>query len=350
MAKMQNNLYINFHDLVGFEIQSENLNVLDFYLKEYENHLIDRLNENIPLVSLRLAVRPVPRKARKNLVHNAHKILARWQYDIDISPEKIMLNAYSNRIGLFMIHHMMVHPSIRYLSAYQNTLMLHAGAVTKNGKSLLITGKGGAGKTTTTSLLLADSQDISPHADDYVFLNDANESLAYITRSHLYNDLLKWVPEISDRLTLNEKTKIQTLSLIRKFSSDSIKWPTRISQRRLWPDKKIDMKAKINAIILLGRDDVTHPKLIEVNQVSDYANELLQMNFSEAQHYIDLLSKQGSNILLNQYVGNWRKKEYELLIDRLRNIPHFRLLLPHKIQAPVEIKFNVNRILRELIS
>ncbi len=74
------------------------------------------------------------------------------------------------------------------------------------------------------------------------------------------------------------------------------------------------------------------------------------MNFSEAQHYIDLLSKQGSNILLNQCIGNWRKKEYELLIDRLRNIPHFRLLLPHKTQAPVEIKFNVNKILRELIS
>jgi len=347
---MLSNLYINFHDHVGFEIQSQNLNVLDFYLKEYEYHLVDSLNENIPLVSLRLEGKPIPRKVRKNLVHNTHKALAHWHYNIDISPEKILLNAYSNFFGLFMIHHMMAHPSIRYLAAYKNTLMLHAGAVTKNGRSLLITGKGGTGKTTTTSMLLADNKDISPHADDYVFLNDSDESLAYVTRSHLYNDLLKWVPEISNRLTLKEKTRIQILSLIRKFSSDSIKWPTRISQRRLWPDKKIDAKAKVNAIILLARDDITHPKLIEVNQAPDYVNELLQMNFSEANHFIDLVSKQKSKKFINQWVGSWRKKEYELLIDRLKNIPHFRLLLPNKTQAPVEIRLDVNRMLRELIS
>ena len=84
-----------------------------------------------------------------------HKLLARWGYRMQVSPERIELDVIGNRLSVPMVHHMLLHPSLRYLSARQGVLLLHAGAVSHLGKSLIFTGYGGAGKTTTTALVPA---------------------------------------------------------------------------------------------------------------------------------------------------------------------------------------------------
>lgn len=347
---MNESAKINFHDIVNLYIQSNHPFFLEYYRNEYANHLVENFKEDIPRVSLDLFYNFVPLIPRKNHRYYLHKLLAFWQYHIDIASNKIKISALSNYFGLFMIHHMLAHPSIRYLSAYQNKLLLHAGAVTRDGKSIIITGEGGAGKTTTTSLLLADEDlGCSLHADDYVFLDEAGHSLAYLTRSHLYDDLMRWVPKLSKRLTRSEVLRLRFFSLIRKLSNDTVKWPTRISYDRLWPKKDIQKKAKISSIISLSPGNRDSPKIEQVKQTKIFAEELIEMNFSEAGYFIDLASKLISKEKFNVWLNNWREKEHDLLLERLSDIPHYRLLLPLHPSFSTETRENISQILSDLL-
>jgi hypothetical protein len=190
--------------------------------------------------------------------------------------------------------------------------------------------------------------DYSLHADDYVFLDETGHSLAYLTRSHLYDDLIRWVPKISKRLTRFEVLKLRFFSLIRKLSNDNIKWPTRISYDRLWPKRGIEKKAKISSIISLSPGNSDSPKIEKVKQTKVFAEELIEMNFSEASYFIELASKQISKEKLIVWLNNWRKKEYDLLLERLYNIPHYRLLLPFHSSFSTETRENISKILCDL--
>jgi hypothetical protein len=255
------------------------------------------------------------------------------------------LQVYGNRIAVSMVHHMLVHPSLRWLAAGGGTLLLHAGAVAKNGKSLIFTGKGGAGKTTTTSLILASGDDWQLHADDYVFLG-GGQSKAYVTRSHLYRDLLKWVPELGARLTSWERIRLEVLGAIRKYSGERLKWAVRLGPDRLWPGKTIANTATPAAILLLERANVPAPQLLPIEDPSATADDLLEMNFGEARHFLSLLAKAGT--LDETWLAAWKATERALLVKILAETPAYRLVLPFA-QSAAEVKATLLPILEKLI-
>jgi hypothetical protein len=264
---------------------------------------------------------------------------------VEINPSEIDLQVYGNRMAVSMVHHMLVHPSLRWLAAGNGTLLLHAGAVVKNGKSLIFTGKGGAGKTTTTSLVLASAAGWQLHADDYVFLG-GGQSLAYVTRSHLYRDLLKWVPEIGTRLTTWERIRLEFFGAIREYSGERLKWAVRLGPERLWPGKAIAETATPAAILLLERAAISTPELVPVSDLADTVDELLEMNFGEARHFLTLLKKAGA--LDEQWLAAWKASEQALLSKILAVTPVYRLVLPLS-QSAEDVKASLLPVLEKLV-
>jgi len=65
-------------------------------------------------------------------------------------PERIELDVIGNRMAVPMVHNNAAPSSLRYLSAQQGCCCYTRGAVSHLGRSLIFTGYGGAGKTTTT--------------------------------------------------------------------------------------------------------------------------------------------------------------------------------------------------------
>ena len=328
---MSKQLLINFHDLVGLEIYSQRDSYLSYFAQEYEHYVSQELAEELPCVRLHIESRDFSFDDPDGFTDHIHKVLARWKYRIAFQPGLIKITAGTNYFGLSMIHHMLVHPAIRYLFARQDVLMLHAGAVCHNDQSILLTGPGGTGKTTTTSLLLSQAGvDYALHADDYVFINQSF-SLSYMTRSHLYHDILNWVPEMSSRLTAIEKIRLRIFGLLRKWSAEGIKWPTRISANRLWPTKTLCNRGKIMGLIYLSRGKTDHqPRLTQLVEVDQITNEILDMNFSEARHFIKLLEKDHSLDDLSSWLEEWRRIEYGLLKRLLDTVPLYQLRLPHR--------------------
>jgi hypothetical protein len=207
--------------------------------------------------------------------------------------------------------------------------MLHAGAVANSGYSLVFTGHGGAGKTTTTSLILASGgTEWSIHADDYVFLTPDSKSLAYITRSHLYKDLLRWAPDVQSRLTPPERLRLEVYGRLRSWSGERIKWPVRLPAERLWPGYDLTRQAKLAGLVILQQDLVDTPQLVRLQPDDVPVMDLIEMNFGEARHYRNLLAKNHTKQDVERLFDDWQASELHLLTKRIEETRVYLLKRP----------------------
>ena len=256
--------------------------------------------------------------------------MARWAYQVGLQAQKVSIQAYGNPLSVSLIHHMLVHHSLRYLVSYQNTLMLHAGAVVFRGRSLILTGHGGVGKTTLTSLLLSrGGSEWSVHADDYVFLTAKGESLAYLTRAHVYRSLLGPVPEIKRVLTPAERLRLEAYWRLRTLAG--IKLPVRVPLARLWPGRPVAIKAVPAGLVVLERGGVSQPVLRQLSPEQAPLDDLLAMNFGEAGHYLDLVGRCLPAAEWQTLAAGWRQREKEVLQQVVQRIPVYSLTIPQQV-------------------
>ena len=250
---------------------------------------------------------------------------------MELAENNIILNVTGNRFAVPMVHHMMVHSSLRYLVSYHGAVLFHSGGLAMNGLSILFTGRSGVGKTTTTSVLLSSqNQKWSLHADDYVFLSRNKGSLAYLTRAHLYQELLVWIPSLARRLSAKEKMLLKLFGSLRSLSRERIKWPVRLDLHRLWPAHEICSVGEPVALVLLSRGSVDEPVLSQEEPGPDLVAELVAMNFHEARHFISLLQRQQLPPETESQIEEWREREKTILTSWIRKVSFYRMVLPRK--------------------
>jgi len=321
-------LEFNFHDKVGLHIVTEDPRAIDFYTLEYGHHF-GRVGDHLPGVCLHWQSSNSPGKRLSGAVPHTHKIFARWTYTLSLDQDKITIHAAGNRFALPMVHHMLVHPSIRLLCSRRGTILLHGSAVARNGGSVIFTGHGGTGKTTTSSILLSDDDPLwQMHADDYVFINPGEGTSAYITRAHLYKDLLKIVPSISKRLSMLEHIQIALYGAVRELSRDQIKWPVRIPLERLWPERTFCHTASLTAIVVLERSNKGSD--VEIVPLEDdlVIEDLLSMNFYEARHFINLVAPFEDNSWPKNWLDDWRGNERDALTRIVNQTKIYKMRIP----------------------
>ncbi len=309
-----------FHGVVALEVESDDPRALAYFDAEY-GWAAGRPEAPVA-VRLRWGG-GVPEG-----VAVSHKALARWRYRLEAREDRLEIMASGNRFALPMVHHMLVHPGLRLHASRRGVLLLHAAAVVHAGRSLLLTGPGGTGKTTTSSLLLAAGPDWLPHADDYVFLAPGPRTLAYLTRSHLYHDLLAWVPELRARLRPGERLRVEFFGRIRKWSGRRIQWAVRLPPERLWPGRPPVLEAPLGALVVLARAAIGAPTLGPVEAVEPVLENLLDMNFYEARHFRRLVLRATGKEGLPPWWRDWQDRERELLRARLLEARLLQLTLP----------------------
>ncbi len=325
---MSSDLEFNFHDKVGLHIVTEDPRAIDFYTLEYGQHS-GRVGNHLPGVCLHWQASNFGRKRKSGAVPHTHKIFARWTYALSLDQDKITIRAAGNRFALPMVHHMLVHPSIRLLCSRRGTLLLHGSAVARNGGSVIFTGRSGTGKTTTSATLLSDNDPVwQMHADDYVFINPGGSSCAYITRAHLYKNLLKIVPSVSKRLSIFEHIQIAIYGAIRELSRDQIKWPVRIPLERLWPERSFCRTASLTAIVVLERSNKGSDVEILPFEGELIVEDLLSMNFYEARHFINLVAPFEGISWPSIWLDDWRENERDALTRIVNQTKIYKMYVP----------------------
>jgi len=322
-------LFFNYHNLVGENIITDDPGAARFFAEECRSHGVEGgLPQALPQVEL--TFHNLSGTVPEGFTRASHKMMARWAYRVGVQPDRIAIQAFGNPLSVSLIHHMLVHHSLRYLVSYQNTLMLHAGAVVYRGRSLILTGHGGVGKTTLTSLLLArGGMEWSVHADDYVFLTAAGESLAYLTRAHVYRSLLGPVPQIKQILTTEESLRLEAYWRLRTLAG--IKLPVRVPLSRLWPGHPVAEKAIPAGLVVLGRGEVSRPVLRLLAPDQAPIDELLAMNFGEAAHYRELVGRCLPGPEWQTLTAEWRQREKVVLQQVVQRIPVYSLTIPQQI-------------------
>jgi hypothetical protein len=338
-----------FHDLVHFQLCTTDPSALAFFSSEFHQYAVESGHHPLPRLTLNFQRNDHPKGGLQGYSHYTHKVVARWNYRFKIEPDCIQIDAFGNKSSLSLIHHMLVHPGLRYLSAEQGVLLLHAGAVARDSKSLIFTGKGGAGKTTTTALVLDASSDWQVLADDYVFITQDRISLSYLTRSHLYLPIKKWVPNIVRRLRTEEKVRLEIFGRLRSWSREKIKLPVRIAPERLWPSNSIADRAVANAVLLLERGAISEPQMVPVTDVNAVAIELLEMNFDEARHFLKMVEKNLEGDCYSSWLQRWKSIERGLMSHILQTLPVYRLLLPYHIHDTAVFQTQLVALLNDLI-
>jgi len=329
LPETSGSLKFNFHNQVAAEIIASQPEDAKFFASEYEHHRVTELDDSLPKVILSIRPWQSLNDIPAGYTQHSHKYIARWAYRLSIQATTIEMDVLANQLAVPMVHHMLLHPSLRYLAAQNDLLMLHAGAVVSQGHSLILTGHGGAGKTTTTSLLLANGgSSWLPHADDYVFLQQGPKSLAYMTRSHLYLNLLDWIPELRQRLTASERMRLFIFGNLRALSNENIKWPVRLPVERLWPGRPVAQEATPAGLVLLNRTATTAPSLVSLSPEDLPVDDLIKMNFGEARHFLHLLAKSQAVPNLPDWQADWQECERRLLRNRMMEFPIYSLELP----------------------
>jgi hypothetical protein len=319
---MMSSQSFDMHGLASFRLATDDRRAAEYFAAEY-GFAHDQLANDVPIVELRWKESALPRSPGPGYRFHVHKAAARWYYRVELSEAGVLIEGVGNRAAVPMVHHMLLHPALRWLASYRGVLMLHAACVARNGDSLLISGAGGAGKTTTSSALLAKG---GPEwrllGDDYVFIGPNRKSYSHGTRAHLYQDLLRRFPEISDRLTAAERARLRVNWALRRLSGDRIKIPVRVELDRMWPDRKPPKSAQPAALLLLRPSNANQPRLEPTSSSLETVDELVSVNFHEARHFIKLVGGQGN------WLDAWKERERGLIADLVSRVPAFELHLP----------------------
>ena len=315
----------NFHGLVGLRVRTDSSFAADYFAAEY-GPAAGAIAAELPSVVLRWMDSSLPRRPGPDYRLKIHKGLARWFYRIRLEPQEILIEAAGNRTAVPMVHHMLVHGCLRYLCSAQDAMMLHAAALAQGGRSLVIAGSGGVGKTTVSSILLDQGgPGWELHADDYVFLSSAADTHLYPSRAHLYADYLKAVPSVTNKLSARQRAHLNAFGTVRRVSGDRIKWPLRVEPEVLWPDRASTSHAQLKALLLLESSRAEEVNLEPISDSAALVDRLLQVNFYEARHTIELIEGFRSH---PEYLEAWQSRERETLQRALDNAPAYRLSLP----------------------
>jgi hypothetical protein len=90
------------------------------------------------------------------------------------------------------------------------------------------------------------------------------------------------------------------------------------------------MKASPAALVLLERGQASQPLLKRLPPEQAPVDDLLEMNFDEARHYLELVGKCLPAAEWQSLAGDWRQREKAVLQQVVQRIPVYALTIPQQ--------------------
>jgi hypothetical protein len=93
------------------------------------------------------------------------------------------------------------------------------------------------------------------------------------------------------------------------------------------------MTAVPAALLLLEKTDSNNLELNHVDPGDVPVNSLIDMNFREARHFLNLVRKNQSVTNFTSWLASWQTAEYSLLEKRTKDIPVYVLKRPKDVET-----------------
>ncbi len=245
---------------------------------------------------------------------------------------------YINRLETltYTLINNVLEPIILYL--YPNAISLvHAAGISYNGYGFLISGSGGAGKTTTALKLLFRHDDFRYVTDDISFINNYGEIIFYPRKLMIYpynfSDL-PYLQKYLDNLDVINKLHWK-LHLIKDKDRGARR---RISPFDLFPEHKIETNpVKLHTIFFIEKTADTKKLIIKNEDINFYVQRIYKiMRFEEYNSF-------GRGFLTNEEI--WKNIYIKTLKNRLKynNTKITRVIIPKNThyEALEELIYNL---------
>ncbi len=328
----------NFHDIVSFQLLTDDALAESYIEAEYLPHEGVSHDARLPEVCLYFQRKEGVFQIPNGYTHYSYQRLARLACKLRITPDRIVIEAIGNRAAIPMIQHLLILPSLRYLASHRGVILLHSSAAAHNNHSLIFSGRSEVGKSAICSLIMSfGDANWSMHANEYVFLGMGEASLSYMTRLHIYWKLVKMVPKLTERLGLRERVQLNIFGRIRLLSSNHIRWPIHKDIQEMWPARCLCMSAIPAALLILRHAKITEPAIYPIKDIPGLVDELVELNFGEAKHYINLVKKSRAVSDSAAWLSAWKKREQMIIEYSLANIPAYQLHIPEIRPGPDDL-------------
>jgi hypothetical protein len=156
-----------------------------------------------------------------------------WRFECHgINSDRCTVNIDANWTGIPFVPGRIIDFFIQYMLAKRGYLLIHAAGIAHNQRAVLLSGRGGGGKTTLT-LRAMEQGGYGFLGDNFTILRDGI-AYGYPSDLHLFGYNMR--PVIWGRLKARERSRFRLFFLLYRLSAGYIKIFTTITPYRIFPD------------------------------------------------------------------------------------------------------------------
>ena len=254
----------------------------------------------------------------------SHK-LAKWAIRFERlgqSPRRIKF--YGNIFSRMIVAKQIVEPALRWLAQDLGFIFVHSTALVKDGKGVLIAGRGGSGKTRI--LLHWLKQGNAFVSDDFTILS-YGRARRYVTPLRLGARLLRESGE-GKNLTFASRASIYARTMLRRLVLNYARLQAKVDIKQIFPAIKMLEQVELSAVVALADKG----QGMETISVEEMVEELVRINQDEMYGFSGYLSGLAERTGDRVYADFFSVQQARLLAF-LQDIPCYRLYGVRKLDA-----------------
>ncbi len=227
----------------------------------------------------------------------------------------LLLHVAGNRLTRFIVAKWLVEPAVRVSAVTKDIVMTHAAALSDGDKAVLVSGPGGAGKTTWTLQWLEAGH---PYlCDDFSFL-DRGRCLPYVTplRLGLKNVLQS---RSLKQMSAAMKAEVAVRTLLRRATLGRAKFYLKAPLHKAVPHAIVSGPATLAGALLLRKPQDKRDRKVTTLSAKEFAGLQAKID-SEEMHGFG----RGNEVQLAAG-GTYLEKHERLLTELLEGLPCFEV-------------------------
>jgi hypothetical protein len=174
-----------------------------------------------------------------------HDKYAKWELEVSSFEQgKMEVEIHPNSFGKMFIPELIVHPLIWFKLNEGGYPVIHASAVSRDGKAYIFAAQGAAGKSTIALSLVEKGAKL---LTDHFAILSKDEVLSFPTPFHIMEFNLS--PILKNNMSSKNKVLFQLRQLFHHLTGKRI--PTKILPRDILSNTLLTDKARLNAVFLL---------------------------------------------------------------------------------------------------
>lgn len=346
--------FYNIHNIIKFKIDDKQhllfKDILGNPFEEYQNYLEDEdINDKDLDFSINIVDDLYHQEGcyilddkyyikKRYIFTNDHYKIAKWIIEINQIDDKISLKLKPNRVARLFITGFFVDFLIQYILTQKGYSIIHSSGLSREGNSILFSGRGGSGKTSIAMHIIDSDNSFRFLGDDFMIIK-TGVSFPYITPLNLFSYNVS--PFLLKKFNRHQKITFKLKNYLHALSFGYAKFFTKLNPMDSFSES-ISTKSKISNIFLIIPTNKKETRSEFIDLSKEKAIKFLINNLKLDSWYVPKYFIQyGFLYPDDKFSQFWEKYEEQLYVNLPDDIIFKKIELPRSVtweQLFIEIR------------